>query len=502
MVRTLPRLLACAAIAGIAACSSSSSVPGLSTGTNIPGAGATGLFARFVGVGDSLTAGVQSGALLGATLNPNPLGAASLFPIVPNTQGKGWYARVWSQANGGADPLDPSKSPLPLMAPPGIGQILLPATAGGLTSIVADVCAQEGAAYSRSTALTLRINPNATPLDVAVPGQMVHEALYSYQPTSGCADPANAALGPLAGLASLIGSENLNFYPVLANFGGNVTQIQAAASLRPTLATVWLGSNDLLKFAIGNGGFPPTDPAALGADITKETQTLQGAGAKVAVFNLFDVLQAPYFTPITAIPALITQTLISGGTLPGPAATEGAALGAQVQGFLQATYGLGNQGYLTLSGVGKLKGALTAILGGAPALTALSSPAAALVAGDFVSDAIAVKTQQLNDAYNAAIAASATATGAALIDTHTFFTNYTSANALHYIPLTGNPACCALQYGGGLTSLDGLHPSDTGYALIANLAIAKLNASFAAGIPALTDAQITAINAADLYSPH
>jgi hypothetical protein len=59
-----------------------------------------------------------------------------------------------------------------------------------------------------------------------------------------------------------------------------------------------------------------------------------------------------------------------------------------------------------------------------------------------------------------------------------------------------------LQYGGGLTSLDGLHPSDTGYALIANVAIAKLNAAFAAGITPLSDADITAINATDLYSPH
>lgn len=501
MLRPLPRILACAAIAGLAACAGSSSTPAPIPG-NIPGAGTSGLFSRFVGVGDSLTAGVQSGALLGATISPNPLGAASLFPIVPNSQGKGWYARVWSQANGGADPLDPAKSPLPLMAPPGIGQVLLPATAGGLTSIVANVCASEGAAYSRSTALTLRINPNATPLDVAVPGQLVHEALYSYQPTSACADPANAALGPLAGLANLLGSENLNFYPVLANFGGNVTQIQAAASLRPTLATIWLGSNDLLKFAVGNGGFPPTAPAALGADITKSIQTLQGAGAKVAAFNLFDVLQAPYFTAITSIPALIAQTLIAGGTDPTVAANQAAQLGPQVQAYLQATYGLGNGGYLTLSGAGKLKGALAAVLGGASPAAALSAPAAALVAGDFVSDAVAVKTQQLNDAYNAAIAASAAATGAALVDTHTYFTNYTSANALHYIPLPGNSACCALQYGGGLTSLDGLHPSDTGYALIANLAIAKLNAVFAAGIAPLTDDQIAAINATDLYSPH
>ncbi len=494
MVRSLPRLLACAAIAALAACGgNNSSNPGPSVPGNVTGTGPGYLFSRFVGVGDSLTAGVQSGALLGATIAPNPLGAGSPFPFVPNTQGHGWYARVWAQATGG-NPLDPATSPLPLMAPPGIGQILLPTTAGGLTSIVANVCSSEGAAFSLSTALTLRINPKATPLDVAVPGQLAHEALYSYQPTASCADATNPALGPLAGLASLIGSENLNFYPVLANFGGNVTQIQAAASLRPTLATIWLGSNDLLKFAVGNGGFPPTDPAALGADITKEIQTLQGAGAKVAVFNLFDVLQAPYFTSIAAIPAVIQAA--------GADAATAAALGAQVQAYLQATYGLGNGGYLTLSGAGKLKAALAAILGGASPAAALGSPAAALVAGDYVSDPVAAKTQQLNDAYNAAIAAAAASTGAALIDTHAFFANYEAAGPLRYIPLPGNPHCCALQYGGGLTSLDGLHPSDTGYALIANVAIAKLNAAYGAGVTPLSDADITAINATDLYSPH
>jgi lysophospholipase L1-like esterase len=300
----------------------------------------------------------------------------------------------------------------------------------------------------------------------------------------------------------LLGSENLYFYPVLANFKSGVTQLQAAASLRPTVATVWLGSNDLLKFAVGNGGFPPTDPASLGTDIQQAIRTLQGAGAKVAVMNLFDVLQAPYFTPVAAIPAVITQQLIAKGVPPATAAAQGAALGAQVQAFLQATYGLGNQGYLTLSGVGKLQGALAAVLAGTPPLQALSAPSAKLVAGDLVSDAVALKTQQLNDAYNAAIASSIASTGAALVDMHAFFSSYTNANAQHYIPLPSNPKCCSLQYGGGLTSLDGLHPSDTGYALIANVAIATLNGSYGAGITPLSDAQIAAINATDLYSPH
>lgn len=219
------------------------------------------------------------------------------------------------------------------------------------------------------------------------------------------------------------------------------------------------------------------------------------------MLNLVDVLQAPYFTAVAAIPALIEQQLISAGTPAATAATEAGVLGPQVQAFLQATYGLGPQAYLQLSGTGKLQGALAAVLGGASPAAALSAPSAALVLGDYVSDAVAVKTQQLNDAYNAAIAASAASTGAALVDTHSFYAAYETATG-RFIPLTGNAKCCALVYGGGLTSLDGLHPSDTGYALIANVVIAKLNASFNAGIAPLTDAQISAINATDLYSPH
>ncbi|MGH7756714.1 MAG: hypothetical protein ACREM8_10590, partial [Vulcanimicrobiaceae bacterium] len=89
-------------------------------GGTIPGAG---LLTRIVGVGDSLTAGEQSNALLGVTIAPNPLGSGSLFPVVPDTQGNGYYALLWSQANGGANPLDPAISPLPLIAPPGVGSI-------------------------------------------------------------------------------------------------------------------------------------------------------------------------------------------------------------------------------------------------------------------------------------------------------------------------------------------------------------------------------------------
>ena len=43
---------------------------------------------------------------------------------------------------------------------------------------------------------------------------------------------------------------------------------------------------------------------------------------------------------------------------------------------------------------------------------------------------------------------------------------------------------------GGIFSLDGIHPTNTGFALIANEFIKALNTSFAAGIPPLPVRQI------------
>jgi hypothetical protein len=53
-------------------------------------------------------------------------------------------------------------------------------------------------------------------------------------------------------------------------------------------------------------------------------------------------------------------------------------------------------------------------------------------------------------------------------------------------------------YRGGLSSLDGLHPSNTGYALIANVFIDQLNASYNLGIP---DVNVAAVYATDPYAP-
>lgn len=433
---------------------------------------------RLVGVGDSLTAGVQSGGLLGATIAPNPV-AGSLFPVVPSTQNNGFWALLWSQANPGASLLNPATSPLPLMANPGVGQILVPASNGAPTPIVAACTGQPAADFQLSTALAARLNAATTPLDVAIPGQTVHEALFEIGPESPCQLPPtlpNGQANPFFGLAQLVNSESENFYPVLANFGSGVTQVEAAAALKPQIATVWLGSNDVLKYALSGGAVGPTDPGSFFNDTVSIIKQLQAAGAKVAVANLVDVLGAAYFTSQAGLSAIVVAQLTAKGVPPATAQGIAASYVTQV-----AAQGVGPSGYLTLSGLFHTLQAL-----------GLGQPVT-LQTGDVLPDAFAVQVQSVNDQYNAQIKSAAAVTGAALVDINTTFKQIRTAGGL---PV--NATCCSLLYGGGFFSLDGIHPTNAGYAVLANLFIGTLDTAFNLTIPQVNPATIYA---ADAFAP-
>ncbi len=475
-------VLAAVLAAGLSACSGGGrSIPALGSASNpLSGSAPAAPLLKLAGVGDSLTAGVQSNGLMGADVQPNPFyaggAAGSPFPIVQATQTHGFWALLWSQANA-APVNNPATSPLPLIAPPGVGQILVPQDAAGdLTSITTACGSQNAIAYGYATALGTRLNAASVPYDVGIPGQTVHEALYQIAPLTSCGVPVNA--GIFGGLANIVNGESAALYPVLGNFAPNTTQVAAAAGLHGTIDTVWLGSDDLLKFAFAEGALPPTDPAALQADIVAIVKALQASGAKVAVANLVDVIHAAYFIAQPSLPALFTARLapVLGAAA---AAVEGPQLAAQAD----AAYGLGGGGYLTISGLSKI---LTAVAQG--------RTLPLLGAGDLVPDAVAAKIVALNAAYNAAIAAAVTQTGAVLVDVHT---PIAAAYAAGGIPLSAK--CCAFGYGQGFYSLDGIHPSNTAYAVLANVFIKTLDAALGTSIPAV---DVAGVYATDIYAPH
>jgi lysophospholipase L1-like esterase len=449
------------------------------------------------GVGDSLTAGTQSSGTMGADLPIVALGVPGLGQIGPvqRTQEHGFFALLWEQANG-VDintMSDPTKSPLPLIKPPGIGGLLAPTSTKIFPATVTNVCsAAQLPANQFSTALSLRMNPNLNPYDVGIPGQTVHEALFMVGAVGDCTvgapDPAS-----FVQLNSLVNGESQNFWPILAGFGQGVSQVGAAASLHAQVATVWLGSNDLLKIAFSGGAAPVTSPQSMHDDTVAIIKQLQGAGSKVAVANLVDVMGAATFIPQPSYQAelqsFITKLLVGQGV--PLAQAQGAALLYSPAYTAQETAqaGLGPNGYFTINAL--LKTVQTA----AAQIPAHALPVApTLTSGDFVSDAVANTVKALNASYNVAIGQAATDTGAALVDIHKLFSQIAANGG---VPING-ATCCTLIYLGGLNSLDGLHPSNTGYALIANAFIDTLNAAYNLGIP---DVNVTTVYTTDPYAP-
>jgi hypothetical protein len=429
---------------------------------------------RLVGVGDSLTAGVQSNGLMGQDAqNPVP---GSPFPVAFKTQENGFWALLWRQMNGGIDTSDPSVSPLPLIAAPGVGTLLVPNALKQPTPIVAACAPSNLIAYTFQNALATRLNPTVSPFDVGIPGQTLHGAIYQFQPTG----PCNAPPGPTGALAPLL-SENGYFYPILGTWGGTITQLNAAISLHGSIDTVWLGSNDILKAAFSGGAVGPTSPKQFAVDLATLIQALQKSGARVVVANLVDILGAAFFFPGPTLPQSLAALLENAGVPPPVAVIIADNYAAQVN----TLYGIGpSGGYLTLQGIAKV----------AAAIQNQQPPTGLVPQGDFVTAALAVRLKNANLAYNAAIANVSKANGAPMVDVYSFFV----AAEKNGIPINP-PICCTVQYGGGFSSLDGLHPSNTGYAEVANLFINTINAAYGLGI---RQVDVQAIYRTDPFAPH
>ncbi|HEY9181522.1 MAG TPA: SGNH/GDSL hydrolase family protein, partial [Candidatus Baltobacteraceae bacterium] len=355
--------------------------------------------------------------------------------------------------------------------------------------------------FSPTNWTAVRMNPAAPIADVAVPGVTMHEAVSQTGPITGPPTGPNCGYVTIpgdptsGGLQSLVNGESVMYYPILGQFAttlapGTATQLNAAVSLRPQVTTVWLGANDLLKYVFSHGNSPVTDsPAQLAADLTQIVTTLEKAGSKVVVANLPDILgngstepPVPQFFPIGKLSADLQALGV-------PSAVAGG-----VQAYVQATY-TGPGGFLTETGFFTV---LKEIAGGAPSINLdLSGPGSG--AGTLYLDtAFATQAMALNAGYNAAINTVASQTGAALADIQTTFQGINAAGGVTLAP----GVTLTTKFGGGLLSYDGLHPSNTGYALIANVFIGAADTKFSLTIPPLSNGQVGAIASSDTYNPY
>ena len=525
MMKRLIAFLALAALTGLAACGNGGgggNVPQLAKGTG-PATAPTPIGGPIlIGMGDSLTAGEQSDGLLGV-LATSPESSYPGNAVYPG-QDSGWFAIMYDclTSTGGTcnhtsySATNASLAVLPLINAPGLGtQLVLNATTL-LASTQTGCTTFNTSAFGATTWETTRLTPTSGIADLGVPGITMHEAVamtgpYEGPPSgTGCSYATIPGDPTSGGLQSLVESENQLFLPVLGEFqaayGSNLTMLNVATGMSPKLTTVWLGANDLLKYIFSAGTAPASDtPAQMATDLKKIVKSLTATGSKVLIADLPTLLptsghSVPQFfaqANLTANFAKLLEVESGGAITSGPATEYAEAIVAD----LGTNFGVTAGGYLTESGfLGTIEQAVPLIEANPadPNFAAIQLDPTTKGSGlgsEYLTPAFVAQVQALNAAYNEAIDGVATSSGSnvALVPISTFFTTASTSG------ISIGPIVVTEQFGGGLTTWDGLHPSDVGYAVIANDFIATADTAFGMTIPQLSTTQLEQILGNDPY---
>lgn len=388
-----------------------------------PDAPADPIFTSYAALGNSITAGVQSGGINSTTQSQS-------------------YAVLLAQKMG--TPFSVPYLQLPGCPPP-IDDII---TGHRLGDGTGETCA-------------LRADRDGQAIinNVAVPNAI------SSDPTDPLGQGANNALSTLI-------------------LGGR-TQVQRALEARPTFVSVWIGNNDVLAAAVA-GILTPLQGVSPGlTDVQTFTQNYSdmmlqltppgsaesglfargspSAGVLVGVVN---VTAIPLFMPAVAI--LDPQVKAAAEAFTGKSLTVDGSCTPSTQSLID------------------FRLLLEIKAGTQPATIACSPVAGQGLLGDiFVLDAgeIATITQTVA-AYNAAIKAQADQLGWAYADPNPALSQLRQSGAVPLVPDLSNPSAPFGQY----FSLDGVHPSAAGQAMLADLIATAINDKYGTKLPTAASA--------------
>ena len=325
---------------------------------------------------------------------------------------------------------------LPLIAPPGAPAVLQLLSTGFPPGI-----------QQESGITTGRDNITIQPYDLAVPGHTLHD-LINLAPTL---KPSN--------------DEDIITDLVLgAPLGNTLSQLGEAVVLKPTTIFLWAGNEDALMADDAGSPSGMTSLASFTADYTELITVLKTyTGAHLVVATIPDVTAIPYMTK---------------GSLILSEASTYTHLPAAV---LSVLLGIGPNDLVNAQGLTDLEAEAASLAKGG-SLTPLPGK-------DVLTAAEIVTVQNNIAAYNQVITRLVGAAGGTVVDLNAYFATLQSG-----ITINGYTATPAFL--GGLFGLDGIHPTNTAYALIANQYITATNTAFGLATP-LVD--VSAVAAKDPY---
>lgn len=452
-------------------------------------------FTKYVAVGNSLTAGFSDNALFMAGQEasfPNML--AMNFALV----GGGAFEIPYMADNLGGATIN-GETDLNMDGSPDIGNRLI-------LAFTADGPAPTPISGQGSTEITNKLSGSFN--NMGVPGSKSYELLAP-------------GYGSLAGLA--LGAAN----PYFVRFSSSetATVVGDAAAQGATFFSLWTGANDILLYATGGGAgldqtgnLDPssyarndiTDPNVFAGSLDAILQAMTANGAEGVIANLPNVTDIPYFTTVPHNPVPLDEAT---------AALLNGAYNAYNQGLLLAqsfmlidadevakrtiSFSAGDTNAVVL-----LDEDLTDLTGVDPGLVNMRQATAedllVLTSSSFIGtlanpadptsiNGVAVpladkwvltpeeqaSVETALTAYNQTIEALATAYDLAFVDANTLLNNLKTTG----FPQTDGSVVTATFATGGGFSLDGVHPSPRGYAILANAFTAAINAKYGSNLP-------------------
>ncbi|MBL4708304.1 MAG: G-D-S-L family lipolytic protein [Flavobacteriales bacterium] len=284
------------------------------------------------------------------------------------------------------------------------------------------------------------------------------------------------------------------------------TMLTLATDLNATFFSLWIGNNDVLGYATTGGDDGVTGPNGLTDAVIFQTKyeaavtALTANGAKGVVANIPNVTSIPYFTTVP-IGTSITQAQAdqlntayapyNGGldqvamnpALADEAAARKISFTAGVNTFVVSDPSLTDLSGSGLPSIRQIKaGELLVLTTPGDSIKCAMWGTAKPIPGSYHLRADEIqKINAATDAYNATIKSAAQANGLAHVDANARLKELATTG----ITIDGIAFSSALVTGGAF-SLDGVHPATRGYAIIANDFISAINSTYSASIPKLS----------------
>tara|TARA_R110002153_G_scaffold9160_1_gene38303 strand:- start:2312 stop:3856 length:1545 start_codon:yes stop_codon:yes gene_type:complete len=430
-------------------------------------------FSNYVSLGNSLTAGFTDGALFQAsqTLSlPNLL--SQKFSLV----GGGSFTQPLTNDNIGGLAAGGARIQNPRLVFGGAGPV-------GLETLIGPVTVTTDIALN---------NPTGPFNNLGVPGAKSFHLL-----APGYGNLANVSLG----LAN-------PYFVRMTGSTPNASVLELAVAQAPSFFTLWIGNNDVLGYATtGGDGTNPITPVSGAPGVGFDGSygaliaTLTAGGAQGVVANIPNVTDVPHFTTVPHNPVPLdaaTAAAVNGAYAPyngGLQAAFGALTGTGLftQEELDArtiSFAAGTNNAVviedeTLTDLGAINPAFAAlpkirqateadliVLPAASFIGTLAVPGNPLtvngVAIPLADKWVLIPSEQAEiaiatEAFNQIIAAAASQAGLALVDANSLLNQLANGGIT-----SGDFTLTSSLVTGSAFSLDGIHPTARGYALLAN----------------------------------